>query len=167
MSSLYKRATPRQHMVLRMIEGAVRNAAHAHPGRSIDDERIARSIAKRAAGTLIAGWQSVLATPRVRSEGAHGELTTHDATRTGQRGHTGSGKMGVAPEDHNHREASNFSWRLPVRALHRAIGAEVGKAKRAGCIEREAVLIDVLRLMARYLESERMPDPRKRWSFQP
>ena len=31
MSTFVKRATPRQRRVYRIVEGAVRNAAHAHP----------------------------------------------------------------------------------------------------------------------------------------
>lgn len=47
MTSLYRRATPRQAMVLRIISGAVQNAAHAHPGQ-LPDRKFARSVAKRA-----------------------------------------------------------------------------------------------------------------------
>jgi hypothetical protein len=164
-SSLYKRATPRQTMVLRMIEGAVRNAAHAHPGRSIDDARIARSIAKRAAGTLTAAWPAMLAAPRVWSEGN---------TTSGPRGvataarhvRSGGGSV-VSAVTHDRKGASEPGWRAPVRALQRAIGAEAGNAKCAGNSEREAALVGVLRLMARYIKSEQMPDPRKRWNFEP
>ncbi len=59
MATLYKRATPAQRRILRVVEGAVLNAADAH-GRP-RDRYIARSIAKRAAGTLSAQWAEVLA----------------------------------------------------------------------------------------------------------
>lgn len=52
MSSLYKRATPGQRQILRIVEGAVLNEADAH-GRP-RNMKMARSIAKRAAGTLAA-----------------------------------------------------------------------------------------------------------------
>ena len=167
MTTLYKRATPRQSVVLRMIEDAVRNAAHAHPGRRLDDEHIARSIAKRAAGTLTAGWPEVLAAPRVRSDGSNGD--SQDRSAAGNRSMVchRAGQAVVTGGNHDRGGASQLSWRAPVRDLHRAIGAECGKTKRAGNKEREAALIDVLRLMARYLSSEQMPDPRERWSFEP
>lgn len=55
MASLYTRKTFRQRRALRIVAGAVMNAAHAHPQYGID-EKIARSIAKRAVGTLTAEW---------------------------------------------------------------------------------------------------------------
>ena len=62
MASLYNRATPPQARVLRIIEGAVHNAAHAHPEIKITP-KFARGVAKRAAGTLTAQWPDVLAAP--------------------------------------------------------------------------------------------------------
>lgn len=59
MPSLYNRATPSQARILRIIEGAVLNTADAH-GES-RDAWAARSIAKRATGTLTAQWPEVLA----------------------------------------------------------------------------------------------------------
>lgn len=54
MSTLSKRATPLQLQMLRIIEGAVINAHHAHPEPDITIECFARSVAKRAVGTLSA-----------------------------------------------------------------------------------------------------------------
>ncbi len=51
MSSLYKRANPTQRKMLKIVEGAVLNAYDAHSGIK-DIERFARSVAKRAVGTL-------------------------------------------------------------------------------------------------------------------
>lgn len=51
MSSLYKRANPVQKRMLRIIEGAVLNTLDAHP-EITDKNRFARSVAKRAVGTL-------------------------------------------------------------------------------------------------------------------
>lgn len=61
MSSLYKRATPLQRRMLRIIEGAVINAHHAHPQSDITIERFARGVAKRAVGTLCSQLGQVLA----------------------------------------------------------------------------------------------------------
>lgn len=57
MSSLYKRANPTQRKMLKIIEGAVRHAHNVHPVGSIEIERFARSVAKRAVGTLSAQMQ--------------------------------------------------------------------------------------------------------------
>lgn len=59
MVTLAKRATSSQSKMLKIIEGAVLNAADAH--NLPRDEFMARSIAKRAAGTLSAQWPIVLA----------------------------------------------------------------------------------------------------------
>jgi len=69
MSTLSKRATPLQLQMLRIIEGAVINALDAHPVWLIqkgdeyayDPKRFARSVAKRAVGTLSAQLADKLA----------------------------------------------------------------------------------------------------------
>jgi len=75
MATLWNRATPSQYRMLRAIAGAVRNAAHAH---QIDISRnFARSVAKRATGTLTAQWPDVLAaTANRRQEGSRASLET-------------------------------------------------------------------------------------------
>lgn len=142
MVSLYKRATPRQTVVLRMVEGAVRNAAHAHPECPIND-RMARSIAKRAAGTLTSQWGSVLAAPRVRSDGGSGHEITAPA-------------MSARSEL---RGASKQSWRTPLHCLAMAIGSACGKARRDGSPDREEAFRDVLRLIAAVVEMDAPPRP--------
>lgn len=161
MSSLYKRATPRQAVVLRMIEGAVRNAAHAHPGGRIDDESIARSISKRAVGTLTAAWPAMLAASGARSDGSRGHRKSRPAADVGHL-RSDDGSADVTPLPHDRRGASRVSWRAPVRLLHRAIGNACSEARRAGQTERLAALVDVLRLIGTLLESDQTPDPRQR-----
>jgi hypothetical protein len=57
MTSLYRRPTPFGTALLRAIEGSVRAAFHDHPEWGISDKnRTARSIAKRATGTIAADW---------------------------------------------------------------------------------------------------------------
>jgi hypothetical protein len=51
-STLYKRANPIQVRMLRIVEGAVHNTLHAHKDKEVSNERFARSVAKRAVGTL-------------------------------------------------------------------------------------------------------------------
>lgn len=79
MASLYKRATPAQARMLRIVAGAVMNAAHAHP-EVIIPESFARSVAKRAAGTLTAQWPEVLAANCTLSESG-GRQITNDLAR--------------------------------------------------------------------------------------
>jgi hypothetical protein len=64
MVSLYKRATPSQVRILWAVEGAVLNTADCHSELGAilkPNPGLARSIAKRAAGTLTAQWPDVLA----------------------------------------------------------------------------------------------------------
>ena len=69
MASLYKRADARQKMLLRMVEGAVRNAAQAHPDTWAQDiDWFARSVAKRAVGTISA-QPGLLASPGGQTAG--------------------------------------------------------------------------------------------------
>lgn len=63
MVTLIKRATKRQHMVWRIVKGAVRDAAHVH-GMEMP-RHFCESVAKRATGTLTAQWPDVLAAANV------------------------------------------------------------------------------------------------------
>jgi hypothetical protein len=60
MTTLWKRANGPQERMLRVIAGAVRNTAQAHPGQ-LPDDRFARGVAKRAVGTISAQWAELLA----------------------------------------------------------------------------------------------------------
>lgn len=130
MTTLSKRATPRQAMVLRMIEGACRNAAHAHPGQILDD-RLARSIAKRAAGTLTSAWGAVLAAPPVRSEGGSVEPANGPLPGTGR---TISGSGGSVAKNLRSRPGARqrSQWRAPLQLLRAAIESAVEEAVLRG-----------------------------------
>ncbi len=67
MATLYKRANARQKRLLRIVEGAVRNALHAHPDGYTKHDHFARSVAKRAVGTISSQWGDLLAL----DEGCH------------------------------------------------------------------------------------------------
>lgn len=146
MATFSKRANLRQHRILRIVEGAVRNAADAHPAAG-DWNRFARSVAKRAAGTLSAQWADVLAMPRVAPSDQGVELATDSmhlrrshSSRPGERGRS----QRVRPP--------------PLSRLHRRIGFLAGQAQRAGQIERHAALVEVLRLVG--AEIAKMGAPR-------
>lgn len=149
MTSLVRRATPRQVVVLRMVAGAVRNVAHTHPDWEIDDPRLPMSIAKRATGTLSAGWPAVLAASRVApSDKAVGESPSSLPPP-----HPGStpGSLGRRAASEYHRR------RAPLRTLHAAVGRLAGLAKRAGQTERNEALVEALRLID--MEMKRLDNP--------
>lgn len=80
MTSLYNRASPPQAHVLRIVEGAIKNAAHAHEEIKVSP-RHRRSIAKRAAGTLTAQWPEVLAATRSQKGPMHKDRPSRHAGR--------------------------------------------------------------------------------------
>lgn len=136
MSTLYKRATPSQVRVLRIIEGAVRNASHAHPDKQISDEMV-RSIAKRAAGTLTAGWPDVLAARTLsrRSPRTSGEISYRRP-------------QGAQTTKRFGRGASHLIRRSPLQKIWKALSYEIGMAKRAGNSDRMCALVYVIRVIA-------------------
>ena len=146
MTTLRNRATPRQAVVMRMIEGAVRNAAHAHPGWNLT-EKMARSISKRATGTLTSAWGSVLASPQQRpSERRGGDYEAAAPSRN---------DLGVAAVGTG--EPAGKGVRLsatgaPLVRFRRQLGARAGQAKRAGQTERYEALVDALRAIAEMME---------------
>jgi hypothetical protein len=76
MTTLYKRANGLQMRMLRIVSGAVLNAAHAHP-EVVVDKRFARSVSKRAVGTLSAQFADVLATSgTAASDNVRGQVVT-------------------------------------------------------------------------------------------
>lgn len=155
MSTLSKRSTPRQDMVLRMIEGACRNTAHAHPGWILDD-KLARSIAKRAAGTLTSQWGLVLAAPQARSEGqavkgAHG-LPAGDSQTVSV-----SGRRAANTLYSRSGVASRVTWRDPLLLLHRALGYSIRDALRDNNPARADALRDVARCVGPLARAETPP----------
>ncbi len=135
MISLYNRATPTQIRILRAVEGAVRNAAHGHPRYDIP-ESFARSVAKRAAGTLTAQWPDVLAARFDESSGTGGSYSGEGRPR-GVRGYQ---RLGRGP--------SYVSRRSPLPGLWKAISAKIRPLKDAGKLEKVAALVEVLKMIA-------------------
>jgi hypothetical protein len=118
------------------VAGAVRNTAHGHKHWRLTDT-MARSIAKRAAGTLTAVWPDVLAARYVPSDGADG---------------SGPSSRWPPPFRPNRKAGGGrrvYARRSPLFSLIRQIAAQIGPAKRAGRHERAQALIDVLRLIAK------------------
>jgi hypothetical protein len=128
-------------LIFRAVAGAVKNAADAHPKWSIT-LIMARSIAKRATGTLTAQLPEVLAA-RARalsSDGAASWLTGSGATPV--HSHL-SGRGGAS--------TPRRTWRSPpnvLRKLHKRLGHATGQAKYAGDMARAATMIEVLRVIS-------------------
>ena len=114
------------------VEGAVRNALDGHPGWKIPRD-FARSVAKRAAGTLMAhAGPSLLASAR-RSGQRQGVLRT-------------AGSGGAPP-----------MGRLLSR-LHRELTQAVAGAHKAGDNERYFALVTAARLIKREIQRKAESD---------
>jgi hypothetical protein len=140
MATLYKRATPTQARILRIVAGAVMNVAHYHPEYGLTD-RIARSIAKRATGTLTAQWREVLAARTARgfvlSQSGKG-LTCTKALRMP------SHLLAAAGERHISQRRS------PLHLIQHDLGILAGAARKAGDTARYEALADALRTIAKH-----------------
>ena len=146
MTTLSKRATSRQAMALRMVAGAVINAGHAHPEWKIE-ARMARSIAKRAVGTLTAAWPEVLAASAPSERG--GKHARHAASRSRRDSGTAAPMPGASSGTPGMGERSRPRGRSPASILRGQLGALAADARRHGQTERLAVLVEVLQIMAR------------------
>lgn len=136
--------TPSQLRIFKAVAGAVRNAAESHPSWNID-RRFEHSIAKRAAGTLTAGWPDVLAARSVSSDEARDSTRTYPAScpvklrRPGKRG------------------SSGFQRRSPLKILWQQIAMQMKGVKASGDMARAAALIDVLKMIAELQRAEAVP----------
>lgn len=134
MATLWNRATPPQYRMLRAIAGAVRNAAHAHQVEL--PKSFARSVAKRATGTLTAQWPDVLAaTANRRQNGARDrpaprEPRSSDLTEGLSKG----GRL-------------RLLRRSPIRDIWKRFASGMGKIKREGTAEQYTIHLRVLRLL--------------------
>lgn len=143
MITLANRATLRQQKVMRIINGACRDAANAHPEWKFEPHW-ARSISKRATGTLTASWPEVLAMPQALSERAHHPARPDD--RSGGHGVTGNSPwLGRASRSLKRSPALSY--------IQRSIGALAGEMKRSGDQAGATALVEALRLVAKIRET--------------
>lgn len=135
MATLWKRATPSQYRMLRVIAGAVHNAAHAHQIEVPDS--FARGVAKRATGALTAQWAEVLAaTANRRQEG----LRDSTALRDPRGSHPTKGS--------SEGDRLRLLRRSPIRFIWKRYAANMWKIKRFGTSEQYEAHIRVLKLLA-------------------
>jgi hypothetical protein len=144
MASLYKRATPAQTKVLRAVEGAVHNAAHAHPEFIISD-RFARSIAKRATGTISAVPGLLADTPSRSKQDA--ALSLQGRPPTASQISTAPGASSDLVKAKSREAASTCKRRLLFFPVQTALGNLARQARKAGQQERLAALVEALRLI--------------------
>ena len=144
MVTLARRATPSQRRILRAVEGAVKNTGDAHPEYQITP-RMARSIAKRAAGTLTASWPDTLAARSASSDRAAVSTLGHPSPLASQIA-MARGKGIVL----------SGSRRSPLHLLWKELSIKVGAAKRDGKTERAAALIEVLQRIATFQREGRV-----------
>jgi hypothetical protein len=137
MASLYQRATPAQRRILRIIEGSIKNACDAHPHQRID-AKFARSISKRAAGTISAQWPELLAA-EMPSDSADG-LSLAKAPPSASPQLQGTPRRGAA-------QFLSRTPRSPFKMLYRRLGAMAGWARKAGHESRAAAFADALRVI--------------------
>lgn len=120
MASLHKRANPSQRRMLRIVEGAVKNAAFYHPAHFVTD-RFARSIAKRAVGTLSAQWPEVLAAKGI-------SLSPQAATEIVRSALPRGGQVTI----HAERRSSHSKRRPPLDALWHRLKQQIRPLREAG-----------------------------------
>lgn len=142
MTTLWKRATPSQYRMLRAIAGAVRNAAHAHQIEI--SKNFARSVAKRATGTLTAQWPDVLAlridAASERVEGVISRRPEHRSAQIAKR--TQGGRLGLRR-------------RSPLRQLWKDISRGLWRIRRAqGEEQRYQAYIEILQMIDRAASRE-------------
>lgn len=133
MAAIWKRATPPQYRMLRIIAGAVRNAAHAH--RHDLPNSFARSVAKRAVGTLTADWPDVLAAKNQRRhEVVRAKLSMPDHRRSDlAQGQSKGDRLGFR--------------RSPIRKAWNEIAMQMWKIKRGGSSEQYLAHVRALQLL--------------------
>lgn len=142
---------PSQQLIFRAVFGAVKNAADGHPDWPLD-ATIARSIAKRATGTLTTLCGSDVLAARAPSERAGRVHTPRPARVFGAARHGGA--CPARAKGASRREAVKaVGRRSQLRLLHNAVGFLAGEAKRAGKVDRAEAMIDVLRLIAKARET--------------
>lgn len=147
MVTLAKRATPAQARMMRVIVGAVLNTADAHGEPR--DEWLARSIAKRAAGTLSAQWPEVLAAStrpsatgaarfdRCRACERRAELARRCVRQ--QRAHTTSAAAG--------RGSSQASRRPPLVELWNRLKRDMWAIRQSGDAARLEATVGLLKMI--------------------
>jgi hypothetical protein len=152
MATLWKRASKNQMKLLRAVYGAVINEADAH-GR-VRNEIQARSISKRAVGTISSLWPDVLVAARSPLSG--GVAVGLDAAISDV-GHTRScptcARRAQISKHDAKRGGVSKGIKAPLRQLIRQISVPLRDIKRKDPVL-AAAYIDVLRQADKILKEE-------------
>lgn len=143
MPTLSKRATLNQRKLLRVIEGSCKNASDAHPDRAIS-KSMARSVAKRAVGTISALMPDLLVAARTPSSNG---VPVGLCPASQHFGHTKP-----CPECSRRSQYVKIMAKRggglkqvgPFRSLLRSLSSELGNLKKTDPI-RAQIHIDLLR----------------------
>lgn len=150
MATLYKRANPSQAMILRIVEGALKNACDAH--NVPFDPYFARSVAKRAAGTLSSEMKAVLAAKPSEKLGLASQLVmAHRAALKAEVAKPREVLPGPRPQAGVSRTASRLA---PLRSLEKHIVKQMRGIKERGETEKANAFIEILRKIAALREKE-------------
>lgn len=144
---------PSQDMIFRAVAGAVMNTAHGHPDWWLDKIK-ARSIAKRATGTLSAqlGELAVAKAPSDKDRENGVTSPRSDRAPSARKPQT----LGHEPPSQGAHERrgtiANQGCKprgrpSPLRLAHIAVGILTGQARRAGDTKRAEALADALRVI--------------------
>lgn len=134
MATLWKRATPSQFMMLRMVKGAVL-CTQDHHGM-VRDERLASSIAKRAVGYLTSQRTAVLtADSSPRQKGLRESVQTRRPRASDV---DGEGSKG---------DRHSSSRRSPLRDTWKLISASMISVKKSGDIAEFEARVRLLKLL--------------------
>lgn len=145
MASLHKRATPAQAMLLRVVEGSIKNTCDAHQKEF--DPYFARSVAKRAAGTLSGCWPEVLAAKPSEKIGVatHAVHVARSARKAQLVMSSDGSKVANGPRV---GAGLNYMRLAPLRKLEKWMVRQMRDIKLSGNIERANAFIEVLREMS-------------------
>lgn len=143
MATLAKRANKRQRQMLRIIEGAVKCASQAHRDWPHTEPRFARSVAKRATGTLSAFERAGTLATAVSAAGA-----TQATALVSER--SKGGHLRPRPGSTINPIATGQANQLAIglSQLHHAMGIAAEAARKARDARLEAELIRGLRFVA-------------------
>jgi ribosomal protein L29 len=131
-------------MILRIIEGAIKNACDSH-GLEFDPY-FARSVAKRAAGTLSAEMSAVLAAkPSEKLGVATNLVSSRRAARTWSSASPVRGSKLVMGQSSGRSQNTKVA---PLRQLEKHLFSQMRAVKDSGNVEKANAFIEILRKIA-------------------
>ncbi len=144
MSSLWKRSTGPQYRMLKIVSGAVLDAANAHPEKK-PDKIFARSVAKRAVGTISAQWVELLAADTT-VDLSSGRWRSQSSKACRHRRSLGTSGEKGRPQ---------FTKAAPFAALCKRLGRMIMPARMSGDDEGAKAILAAIKALAPMVRRER------------